>query len=444
MIISFSVQNFRSVKEEQTLSFEAAKNKDYEEYMVINAGKYRLLKMIALFGNNASGKTNILIAMTCLRELAINTRERGVLLPAEPFGFDEQSRRDNCRLSAVFLVRTEDVFKKYRYSVEFNRQVITREKLDQYMSSQPALVYSRETVRDGSAYKTSVRFGRSVRLSQAEKDAILINTLENMTVLSSFRKINVSFSEAKCVFDWFREGVIDPVSPKTQIKISATEYFSKNENKEFILPFLQNSDFNISEISFRKQNMPLPQILSPKDEIEPIRPDKDVSVLIGLRDTEIIKPEFTHFYMNKEKKTENGVLPAEAESSGTIRTFGLAAPFHKALSENGLLMIDEIETSLHPRIVEYLMLVFLVNSKEAQLVFTTHNISLMKSEFMRPDVIWFTEKDETGATELYPLAGFSGVKMAKVREQYEAGKFGAYPHVWNYRLNVIFQKEREK
>ena len=82
MIISFSVQNFRSVKEEQTLSFEAAKNKDYEEYMVINAGKYRLLKMIALFGNNASGKTNILIAMTCLRELAINTRERGVSHPA--------------------------------------------------------------------------------------------------------------------------------------------------------------------------------------------------------------------------------------------------------------------------------------------------------------------------------------------------------------------------
>ena len=130
MIINFSVRNFRSIKDEQTLSFEASKTKDYEEYMVVNAGKYRLLKMVALYGNNASGKTNVLFALVCLRELITNTRERGVPLPFWPFMFDEQTVKENCRMTIEFLVRIGDEFKKYRYSVEFNKQIIAREKLD--------------------------------------------------------------------------------------------------------------------------------------------------------------------------------------------------------------------------------------------------------------------------------------------------------------------------
>lgn len=130
MIINFSVRNFRSIKDEQTLSFEASKNTDYEEYMVINAGKYRLLKMAALYGNNASGKTNVLIALVCLRELITNTRERGTQLPFWPFMFDEQTVKENCRMTIKFLVRVEDGVKEYRYCIEFNKQMIVQEKLD--------------------------------------------------------------------------------------------------------------------------------------------------------------------------------------------------------------------------------------------------------------------------------------------------------------------------
>ena len=278
-------------------------------------------------------------------------------------------------------------------------------------------------------------------MSPAEKDAIRIYTLENTTVLSAFKKINIDFPEAKCVFDWFGAKEIGSALSGMPFEWRATEYFSGNGNKEFALSFLKNADFSISEVNFKKRNVPLPKVLSPESNGGTIEPNKDVSVLIGISEEEVVKPEFSHFYTNKDGKTEHAVLPMEDESSGTLRAFGLAAPIHQLLTEGGILMIDEIETSLHPRIVEYLLLVFLVNSKDAQLVFTTHNTSLMQADFMRPDVIWFTEKNEAGATELYALDEFNDVKMAKVKGQYEAGRFGAYPHVWNYKLDLTPKKE---
>ena len=119
------------------------------------------------------------------------------------------------------------------------------------------------------------------------------------------------------------------------------------------------------------------------------------------------------------------------ESDGTIRTFGLAAQVQKALENNAFLAVDEIESSLHPKLIEYIIERFLKESEQAQLLLTTHYDGLLEEDdLLRKDTIWFTEKNTDGSSALYPLTDFKGLnRISSLRKAYKFGKFGAVPNL---------------
>jgi len=151
--------------------------------------------------------------------------------------------------------------------------------------------------------------------------------------------------------------------------------------------------------------------------------------------------EFLHEFKEPGSKKLAMTLPKEEESNGTRRYFQLVDPILMALKNNSFLFIDEIETSLHPDLLKQLVVNFLENSDTSQLLFTTHNISLLtRRDILRNDVIWFTEKNKKGATDLFSLADFKSDQIRKtssIYNAYDLGKLGAKPKTKSSKLKNV-------
>jgi AAA15 family ATPase/GTPase len=208
---------------------------------------------------------------------------------------------------------------------------------------------------------------------------------------------------------------------------------SKNiSTKEVVLNFLRRADYNITDINTEiiKENVPeeiVQAILNDiadisGDEKERLKREKTVSPA---------KTEFEHRIINVENKEEFYKLLKKHQSKGTLRTFGLAGVICKAIDTNAFLAIDEIESSQHPRLVEFIIEDFFKQKGQSQLLLTTHYDGLLEEDdLLRKDSIWFTNKKETGSTELYSLADFTGVnRMSSLQKAYRYGKFGAVPNI---------------
>jgi AAA15 family ATPase/GTPase len=159
-----------------------------------------------------------------------------------------------------------------------------------------------------------------------------------------------------------------------------------------------------------------------------------------MRNINRIQKELSHVFKVKGELKE-GNLPYLLESNGTKRSYELAAPLIENLVSGKLMIIDEIESSLHFDLVKYIILVFLANSENSQMLFTTHNLLLLDWDILRHDVIWFTEKKEDGSTELYSLAEFKELNRSNILKRYLSGQFGAKPDIYDYKLNLQDLKE---
>ena len=155
----------------------------------------------------------------------------------------------------------------------------------------------------------------------------------------------------------------------------------------------------------------------------------DKSRMLKERAIHVEKTIFEHRIVN-EGKEESHKLPESLESQGTLRYYGLSAPFFNTIEKDAFLAIDEIGSALHPLLVMHFLREFLRKSKNAQLLFTTHNLSLLQEkEILRKDAIWFTEKGNDGATSIYSMADFNFRKELSFYNAYKQGKFGAIPNL---------------
>lgn len=430
MIIDFSIQNFGSVKDKQTLSFEADKSVSLEDFYVIKSGKYRLLKLALIYGANASGKTTILNALEFLSELikAPNQKKTDQLKFA-PYLFDESTAKKNSILSVNFIEQGIHYF----YKIEFNNKYISREELYFY-SPKKAQVYIRTT--DVKKQLTKITFGSKVKISKVAEEALIANTLWNNSVLAGFFRTNVDTKEIKRAADWFEtflKALIKPNSDLTQLSshIIIDEELWKIR-KEDIIGILNKADFNISDIEVNKEDRDLPEHL------------------MKYLEKRNLSDEFIDEVKNKMKlkfdllfkHSVNGKsysLPFLSESRGTQRYFGLAGILALLIKDSSLVTIDELESSLHPDLYMHFILSFLTNSKESQLIATTHNREILDhKDVFRNDAIWFTDKS-SGATELYSLADFDSSVVrdtSNVYNAYKIGKLGAVPHLSDYYIEL--------
>ena len=394
MIQEFQVSNFYSIREPISINFLPSsddKMLDYYTYEVKPG--LRLLKLGIIYGANASGKTTVLEAISFFRDFQVmrpndKLKDMGFF----PFMLDNYSRDKNTAMEMTFFIDGE----KYVLKCEFNENLVLSEQLNVYTSSRPTLLYERKYSQDTG--HTTITFGGKLGIPKKSQRIIEGNTINNCSVMAAVGISNIESSRLDKVFQYFSRNVMEMLYPR----MSIMEYFKKQLNnsseesiKSFLLQVLKASDFNIVDF-----------YMSKKDEVES---EEDLIF----------------------KHTGDGgefTLNEELESAGTKRFLGMATILYKLIHQNCFLPIDEIETSIHYELFSYFIKVFLANSEESsQLLMTTHDINLLDEDFIRRDVVWFTVKNENGATFIKRLSASGLHKTMSVYNAYRQGKLVKLP-----------------
>ena len=405
MIAEIKFKNMFSFRDETVLSFEADKSKDLESYHVVElAPDVKLLKLAVIYGANASGKSNIIKVCDFIRSFITCTPlNKAELIKIVPFLLNRTSKEQASEFSVSFYAMNGDKAIRYVYSVLLETTHIVRETLIYYLSQQPATVFERSMENNVS----SIKFGQKVKISTAAKEEITLKCLPNMSVFAAYMQVNTNIAEMETALQYLTKQMMPAIVPTSSLSRYAEEAIKKETAKEYILRYLQEADFNISNISSKEQE-------TKKGVVNYTMYQHKVSSGLGGNDYY----EFPELY----------------ESDGTIRTFGLASQIQNSIGSNAFLAVDEIESSLHPKLIEYMIERFLKESKQAQLLLTTHYDGLLGEEdLLRKDNIWFAEKNTDGASVLYPLTDFKGLnRISSLQKAYKFGKFGAVP-IYKYR-----------
>ncbi|NDK09109.1 AAA family ATPase, partial [Candidatus Gracilibacteria bacterium] len=417
-------KNFLSFKDEVVFSFEATSDKYLEDYYVAEPEPgVRILKMAMIYGANASGKSNVLHAFDFVRSFVKRIPSQSEKSTEFiPFKFV-----DNQDLPGSFDMIFYIEGTKYKYSLVLDEEKVHSEILHYYPGTQPAIIFERTL--DIKNDTSILKFGSKIKLSDQAIEAIQLKTLKNMSVFAAFTQVNISLPQLNIPLNWFRKQFMPMIDPYSSLTNYSDSYIKKDERvKNQALDFINKADFNISAVSFKKQTTWLDDEVLKLIEAGSM-PDEQKHKLLNEKAIHIDKRLFEHkIIINNKAKYYS--LPDELESKGTLRYYGLSAPFFNAISNDSFLSIDEIGTALHPLLVMHFLKEFLKKSNKAQLLFSTHNDSLLsEKDIIRKDAIWFTEKDKQGITSLYSLSDFNIRKELSYYNAYKQGKFGAIPNL---------------
>ena len=376
-----------------------------------------------VYGANASGKSNLLHAFDFIKNFIHNIpKEKDKKTAFMPFMFDT-TKDEPGYLELSFFA--DD--KKYKYILTIDRNNVLNEKLYFYPGTQPAVIFERHFDHENQI--SMVEYGPKIKISEQAKEAIQLKTLRNMSVFAAYSQVNLTIPQIDTAHKWFKNQFLSMIDPYTNLTGYSDQHIKDNASiKKFALEFIKKADMNISNIQFKDETVELTDDLLKMLEYAPISADEKASIIKEKK----LQVENTIF---EHKITKNGTdefhsLSEEFESQGTLRYYGLSAPFYNTIEKDGFLPIDEIGSALHPLLVIHFIKEFLRKSKRAQLLFTTHNMSLLnEKDILRKDAVWFTEKGADGATSIYSLADFNFRKELSFFNAYKQGKFGAIPNL---------------
>ena len=415
MIQEFRLKNFMSFKDEQILSFEATKDTTSLEYLTYEVKpNVRLLKMAIIYGANASGKSNLMLAIQTLWKLLFypkNTKQEQI--DFRPFAMTEDKPTE---FGIVFYVNGI----KYQYTISYNKSHILFEKLEYAPNGIISLFYSREFAGDDKV--PSIKFGDLLALSAKSKNTLIDNTLNNHTLLSTFAKTSVDAELFKIIYEWIKDYVHE-VSYNNSILEITKKIANDIKKKDFILESLFKADFNITQIDLteiKKNELPA--------ELR-IRIQNDSSLSNTIKE-ELLKGINEDTFFKHHTKDGDFSLRSGFESAGTLSYLKLLDQLYEMINQNHIYLYDEIERNVHYDLLIHYLSLFMMNSHASQLIFTTHDQLLLDEDFIRRDMVWFTDKSkETGGSELYSAADFGLHKNLSLYKAYKVGKLGAKPEL---------------
>lgn len=409
MLIEFSVKNFMSFKNKVTLSMEKGNGLENEENVVFD-GDINVLKSAAIYGANASGKSNLLKAFTCAILMVrtsslISVGQKWVFL--RPFLFDEESKNKPSEFEFVF--KTNGVKYKYYFSADENK--VYDEVLDAYYTQKPTNIFRRTNTNNYEFY-----------VDKKKLEALSMNNTENKLFLATATTWN--YDKTKDAYLWFVNGIDTYDSFNNITDKDLIAYSNDSENlKEFALKLLNKADILIKDVTVHYEEKEIDNLL-----LAPLEKSNDKYKVKN------INIELEHEVMVGNDK-HNYKLNFVDESSGTKVLFAFAPFLKRAFENTKVIIVDELERSLHPALVEFIVKLFNnkeINKANSQLIFTTHAMNLLNLELLRRDQIWFTEKNsETGESDLYSLSDFSVRKQENVEKGYMLGRYGAVPFIKN-------------
>lgn len=446
MLVEFSVENYRSIAEKQTLSMVASSEKNLLDntFTVTNSDNLKLLKSAVIYGANASGKTNILRGLSVLKELVLNSATRLQVndkLAVVPFKLNQEWRQKITRFEIIFIQK--EVKYEYQLSLDLNR--IYEESLLAYPNGRKQTWYSRKFDKHTNEYRW--RFSSNLK---GAKERIKNFVRPNSLFISHAAQNN--HEQLTVVFNWFiGKLLIQEIDNLRNFNFYKTAFLSQvhEEFINLINIFLKTADLGIDGIKIIKKE----KSTNPFDiQIKSNSPLK-LYILNALKDFIEQNPSsFTNEFETYNIKTlhkinENNQMiefDLNEESSGTQKIFLILGELIYSLLTNAIFVIDELEASLHPALAKMIAQIFktqifiekiLFNENESsQLIFTTHDTTLLDKEIFRRDQIWFTEKNEHGATELYSLVEFEEIENESLQKGYLQGRYGAIPFIGEFQF----------
>ena len=415
MFLEFSVANFRSFKDRATLSMEATSDDWLEETHVASVGVRRLARTVAVYGANAGGKSNLLLAMSTFREFLKNSSKNtqlGDRIPVTPFRLHTETERAPSHFEVVFAI--DDI--RYRYGFEATSEAVTSEWLfSQGDSIRETNLFTREGNRIEVA--DTFREGRSF-----EKF-----TRHNALFLSVVAQFNGE--TAGKIMGWMlRFKGISGISDQATLEFTVN-LMSNSEYAPLILNLIRQADVGIE--SLKRMEVSPDQVVAslPKGIPDGLR---ELFLQSASRGAYSIRTLHRRFDSTGQATDAVEFDFQTEESAGTQKLVAMAGPFLHTLREGSVLFVDELEARLHPLLTKALVGLFnsAANTRNAQLIYATHDEGLLESKRTRRDQVWFVEKDPLGASRLYCLDEFKGVrKESKFSKEYLLGQFGGVPRL---------------
>lgn len=386
MLLQFSITNHRSIKETAIISMKAAADKTMKEVLISPDGKKELVPVMAIYGANAAGKSNVIHALLLMREMVCGSYAKplkGAELPYEPFAFvDGQTEPTTFEIIYYY----ESI--KYAYGFSFDKDRIISEYLYHWPNGREALVFSRE--------KDEYEFRESIQ----EQLTLAGRTSENRLYLTSSNEWNCAQTEK--AYLWFHKNLRGLIATGVSNESTIDAIRKGGDGKQRILKEMMLADLGICNV-----------------ELSGTKEKPIISTVHQLTDDSGEKKQYT--------------LLLGQESVGTQRFFSRIGLWMDALNSGAVLVVDEIEASMHPLLTRHLIEMIqdqTTNQNHAQLIFTTHDTGLLDLKLLRRDQIWFAEKDEkTMQTDIYALTEFSPRKEENIARGYLQGRYGAIPFI---------------
>lgn len=428
MLLSFTVGNYRCIRESVTLECEAINY--YKELRpgllrpdLPGTGHAAYLPIIAIYGANASGKTTFLEAMGIMRDIVLNSvhSDYDSNLRYMPFKFDDHSSHEPTSFRMEFVA--EGI--RYELSFSYANQVVVSETLYAYPKGQRQTWYTRigGKIRD-SAY---------LRIPDVYK-ALVNDDVLLLSWLGSFENIP-AHERVRPIMEWFSLGLdVQYQGPESLIDFPYTGSYiegaiGSDAERGMILGLVENADLSIAGLHVETK-------LLSEDEAKRYQArEKKLLNLFGMDPVGPPPQKLKSLLVDHLNEDEDGrifTLPFAEESDGTKQFVGLASHVVRALEHGGTLVVDELDNSLHPQLLREVVRCFSdpdANIHGAQLIFNAHDTSLLDSELLRRDEIWFTMKNKAQCMELIALSDFKPRQGEALSRGYLSGRYGAVPHI---------------
>jgi uncharacterized protein len=427
MLIRFTVRNFKTFREKAELSMVSSnydKFREQENIAEIPEFGLNLLKSAVIYGANASGKSKLLEAFLFMRSFVLTSSkesQKGESIDVEPFRLNTISENEPTEFEVIFNYHNE----QFRYGFETTSKEIVSEWLYHKPNTKEVELFSREG-QNFTLHPRSFSTGKML----VKKDFVRENTL----MLSAAAQWNDK--KAGHALEWFQSLKVisgldeDGYAGFTMSRTLDPLYKQKH------LEFLQKADLDIQDITLEKLDVNR----LPKDMPKELREIIEKKMKEEKSEDLISDILISHKKYDRNKKHIGDVNFSlrEDESSGTLKFFFLSGPILDAISNGYILVIDELDSKLHPNLVCKIVEIF--NSKElnprnAQLIFNTHDTNLLNAGIFRRDQIWFTEKNRYGEVSLYSLSDFKSDEVRKednYEKNYIQGKYGAIPFLGDF------------
>ena len=411
MLIRFSFKNFKSFKNENVLDMEATSLKEHE-YNVVKTDQVNLLKVAAIYGANASGKTNVLQAFDYMKKRILVSDDSKKNSPIDEDNvYSFMINNEPISLEVEILAKNNKI---YKYGFDVLKDSIVSEWL--YIK------------KINKFYSIFEREKNNVTMKSNNKISGLANIDERTLFLNIYSKIDKDNEDFNNVYDWFvNANYLDLGNPRFEDFINtriSLKILSDEKYKKELLRFIKTFDSGIEGIK------------TTPDSIEEVQ-----------NNNRVVKVELIHRGENNELKA----LPLELESNGTRKMFHLFDFFMDALRNGMVLFIDELDAKLHPLLTRYIINLFHnseTNIGNGQLIYSTHDTVNLNKETFRRDEIWFTEKNRDGVSEMYALSDYilddedgnnkSGKKVrndATYNKDYLTGRYGAIPVLEEFEIS---------